>query len=161
MLWLYAITALAHPYHTTRLEISHAQGQNQLLLSLRMLPEDVEQLASLQAGKVMALHEEADVLAQMGAYLPNTLKLHQHNRELEWQDLEMEWDSRAVWFYFRVMLTAEQPEKPVWLHNRLLLDLHPDALNTVILLQPDDRYSRVMNLRHPRMQFIPATLRKE
>ncbi len=159
LLWL-AQTVAAHPYHTSTLEMSLDADGHVLQLSLRMLPEDVEQIASERAGKPLTLREEKQVLEHMRKYITRYLQLRQHGQPLQLEGWSMEWVPQQVLFFFQAPI--HHIDDRLTLTNRLLLDIHPDGLNIVVkLLDNGERESLLLNLRETRLLVKVEQLRRE
>ncbi len=158
-MWL-AQTASAHPYHTSTLELSLNADGSVLQMSLRMLPEDVEQIASERAGKALTLRDERQVLEYMRKYISRYLQMRQHGQPLHLEHWSMEWEPQQVLFYFQAHV--HHLDDRLTLINRLLLDIHPDGLNIVVkLLDNGDRESFILNLRETRLLVKVVQLRRE
>ncbi len=160
-MWLLlAQVVSAHPYHTTTLELSLNGDGSRLQMSLRMLPEDVEQIASDRAGEKVTLRDEKRIVALLHKYIMRHLQLRQHGQPMHLEGWEMEWDASQVLFFFEAPI--HHIDDRLTLTNRLLLDLHPDALNVVVkLLQDGQRESFTLNRRETRLLVKVENLRRE
>ncbi len=128
-------SASAHEYHLSAAEVELNPDTHRLEVALKMIPEDLE--VALAEGRDGAVHLDAtegvDELIQ--SYLAPRFRVVGPSGEpqpIMWVGKEVSY--RAVWLYFEVPVDTVGPDTVgSWtLDNRVLLDLEPKQINTVV-----------------------------
>lgn len=140
---LFSPQILAHPYHTSLMEMEWNAEAQQWELALRFLPEDLEDALQLAAGKRVDLERTAGVDELMLEYIRQHLKLLPATAPAEdgaadtntWQWVGKEVGYKAIWIY----LTVKASAPPLRLGNSLLFERNPQQVNRVFLLHQGRR----------------------
>ncbi|MFN2288828.1 MAG: DUF6702 family protein [Chromatocurvus sp.] len=102
--------ATGHPFHSSYTEINWSEGNEQLEVALRVIPEDLENALSRQAGERVVLLQRPGVHNTLEAYLRQTFKVlserGEQPRMLSLQGFES--GHRETWLYFTVEVTRNQ-----------------------------------------------------
>jgi Domain of unknown function (DUF6702) len=131
---LLAAVAQAHPYHTSFAEIDWNEAGDALEVSLRVLPEDLETALTWRAGKAVVLAQNAEVQAQVAAYLQEHFQVLAEDSAsgagtpLPLRLAGMEVAYNETWLYFTV---AARPEMRLRLRNTVLMDVDSTQTNRV------------------------------
>ncbi len=125
----FAWGATAHEYHVSLAEVEHNPETGHLEVALKVLPEDLEEAVSGTRGTAVRLEADgADEL--LAAYLESRFRVRDPAGEaqpLTWVGKEV--SHREAWLYFEVPV---EPGVAWTLENRMLFDVHPGQVNTVL-----------------------------
>ena len=110
------VTALAagiasgHPFHSSYTEINWSEDNEQLEVALRVIPEDLENALSRQAGERVVLLQRPFVHSALETYLRQTFRVliegGEQPRVLSLQGFES--GHRETWLYFTVEVARNQ-----------------------------------------------------
>jgi len=123
-----AQTARAHPYHTTNAEARVDRSTYTLQVSLRVLPEDLEEALRRSTGQARAV--EALDTADLVAYLRRRMIwTHDGGTRMPPRWVGRELAPREVWLHFDHRLPTSA--RALTLDHRVFFELERDQMNTV------------------------------
>lgn len=135
----YPETAI-HDFHLSRTRIEYSDKQQEWQISLHVFIDDLELALEnkgapdLQLG-TLSESEEADAYIQK--YLNQFLQLEAADERLalEWLGKETSEDLTA--FHLYLYVKEDQPNQPMKIRNRILMDLYDDQQNMIQFIGPD------------------------
>lgn len=135
-------TPVAHDFHVSRTRIEYGAAQKEWQITLHVFIDDLELALAEKGSPKLYLGtkretEEADRYIQN--YLQQYFHLSADEQALEWQWLgkEMSEDLTAFWIYLYV--PDANPNLPLGIRNKLLLDLFDDQQNMIQVAGTDGR----------------------
>ena len=135
LLVLSGVPSWAHPYHTSFAEMEWNSEVTALEVSLRVLPEDLEQALSWREGRAITLEQDALARPAIQSYLSEhflVLDDSSTRYPLLLEGYEVAYDE--TWLYFTVTVPGNTP---LTLRNTLLLDVNETQTNRVQRLWRD------------------------
>ncbi|MEL6655837.1 MAG: DUF6702 family protein [Bacteroidota bacterium] len=124
----------AHEFHISRTRIEYGAAQQEWQITMHVFIDDLELALAEKGSSALYLgtkreSEEADHYIQR--YLQQYFQLSSGDDTLEWQWLgkEISEDLTAFWIY--LVVPEANPERPLGIRNKLLLDLYDDQQNMI------------------------------
>ncbi|GHD29455.1 DUF6702 family protein [Halioglobus pacificus] len=128
VLGLCVALAQAHPNHTSFAEVDWSEDRSSLEVSLRVIPEDLEQALAFISGAPVNL-QQPDIDTLLAAYLQRHFQVADPQGSVAPVTLVgTSVQYRQTWLYFTLAAPAEQP---LSLTNTLLLDTVEGQVNQV------------------------------
>lgn len=107
--WLVlALPVQAHPSHTSFAEIGWSETGAALEISLRVIPEDLENVLGLREGSPIALQDTAEHRAIIAAWLKDEFVVGSENQALPQHLVGLELAYDETWIYFTVTANKQQ-----------------------------------------------------
>jgi Domain of unknown function (DUF6702) len=150
---LLSIPLSAHPSHTSFAEIGWSDSGEQLEVSLRVIPEDLEAALANRSSQAVALQDTTEHRALVSAWLADNFVVSSDNFALPVQLVGMDLSYNQTWLYFTV---TANPRQPLTLVNKVLLDISPERGQTQL-----NQVQRLWGPANDRMTFVepdPQTL---
>ncbi len=141
VLAILAWTAAAHEYHASLAEVELNPESGRLEVALRVIPEDLEAALASEQGRTVRLETTVDVDALIVTYLESRFRVVGPSRKpqsITWVGKEVSHQAAWLYFeipYFEIPVDSADPVDPAdsWtLENRILFDLEPGQINTVL-----------------------------
>lgn len=129
---LSVLTAWAHAYHASIMELHYNPGKQQLEVSLKVFTDDFEK--ALSAGQPSSISLSQSPKPQVNTLITNLLRRSitlgtKPGEALPIQFLGFQKETDAHWLYFTVKLA--KPVNGIYLRHALLEDTFPDQMNIV------------------------------
>ena len=106
---LLAAGVMAHPSHTSFVEIGWSESGEQLEVALRVIPEDLEEVLAAQQGRHVTLMDSPAVRNMVTLWLNDEFRVYAGGTPLPVTVLGMELESyRASWVFFTIDAPQEQ-----------------------------------------------------
>ena len=145
----------AHPYHTTLAEADWNGETNRLEIALRLLPEDFERaLSARDRGSKPPADDPGALDDRIVAWLSQDFRVIPNDGEpapIEWVGKEI--SIEYVWLYFEIPLPGGLDG--VTFEHRLLLDLEPEQVNTLLLRHDGERTTLTFRREGFRRRLAP------
>ena len=148
---LVAAPALAHPYHTTIAEMDWNAARSTLEVALRLLPDDLDRAVAAWTGKppqTTPTPDEATIAATLTRWLEDRFIV----RTAAGDAAPIAWVGRDIgvdhaWLYFEIHLADGLVGCS--LEQRIMLDLEPRQVNTVLLRAEGERTTLTFSRESP------------
>ncbi len=153
---MFVSTIAAHEYHASTAEVEHNPESCRVEVALQVIPEDLEAALSRDAGQAGWLDKTGHVDQQIGAYLSAHFRVvgpSGESQPIVWVGKEV--SHRAAWLYFEIPVEENATEKATsrTLENRILLDLEPGQINTVLFRNGEHRETWTLTGGSPRVEL--------
>lgn len=147
----------AHPFHTSLTEIEYNPDSQQLEISVRLAVTDLEEALSAGAGQTVVLDDSPAVKSLVMDYLRNKLRLFSAKpspqgvaRPLPLQWVGQQLEINSLW----VFVTVPAPMRTLRLDNALLLEMHPQQINTVTVLHDGKKQSHQLTAGNTSLALV-------
>ena len=164
-------TASAHPFAVTLTEVEVNAKERRLEVAMRVYPEQLERGLSRAAGKNVSIESDDDIdkriaeyLARHFAVLPPASEERQEEKPSKEPDVpKMKWvgkevTPKGVWLYFEI--PHEGPLAGSRIRDTMLLEINPEQVNTVILVEGDRTATCVLDRTTREATIVPRPKEK-
>ena len=147
---LITLNALAlHPTHLSVVNLTFNAESTELSYSIRLFQDDINFLiAALYHDEIFHTTDTFDLnkhTEKLDSYFQNTFEVYIANELCESEITKRDNNEYEFWFYFKVKLSTS-PEL-VKVRNRILLDIHSDQTNLLIVSDGNNEKGYTFDLK--------------